>query len=823
MRIGSRPAKRVRTPRVLLAIVVLVLSVILTALPLRVSAASPSLLSYAVTPPEGYFDTYFNFTVKYRDNDGDCPQWVNVVVQFSTNETTYSNTTMSATTALDPIQCKNGVDYYAVLTGLPAGPLGLEDYIYYFETLNDNTTANEYRRAPMPGWEKHFLVYNSPPLISLEIEPRYAIVNETVTFTINVSDIDNDDVVISLYPDYSNTSNFLEKTVNNTAVGVSVTFNYTYSEVGPNVIVYDPNTNLPFSGSYTVGAKAQDFYGNLQEIQLPVYVNASATYPNFPPFLRDPGSGIDAEWRVPESFLVVVQDVNDDDLHVKFDFGDGDFLVVEVQHYTQLLAYPYERVNISYVYWNWTYSELFGWELKQTEKDFFNQTVYYNGTIDGDHLLPYNLSVRDGLMINASHIYNPVFNEPLGSNGSVFWFLYNLTITADDLSGLANHTVEVVSLINVKTWDEGPTLPQIHQMPKPAMPGHVQINKTTWFGATSIDPNRNQSVYFYWDFDSTVDTNGDNITNNDAEAVGEKVNWTFTQLGNYTITLWATDDVPGGVTKERVVFHNKSATYTVTVVYNSPPNAIFSVGTVQLDTPILLHAVGLDIDGDNLTFGWDFGDGTSAANVTSPPPENLAGPQEAWQWHTFTQPCRAVIRGANGSYCIVYINVTVDDGEGHTLTLSQKVNVTSTNTPPVIESVQINAQTIHRNEDLNITLVLKDYDGDNITVIVQWGDGSSDERIVRNETSQNVTVVFTHTYSRLGQYNVTIIITDGKVGVGNHTLTQKTIVTVENPTVVVAREWQLYDTLTLASFLSVVGILAAVSTLRGRREEEEEI
>ncbi len=56
----------------------------------------------------------------------------------------------------------------------------------------------------------------------------------------------------------------------------------------------------------------------------------------------------------------------------------------------------------------------------------------------------------------------------------------------------------------------------------------------------SSDPD-NDDLFFYWDFNDTVDLNNDSIMNNDAEAEGASVDWTFDQWGDHNVTLTVAD------------------------------------------------------------------------------------------------------------------------------------------------------------------------------------------------------------------------------------------------------------------------------------------
>jgi outer membrane protein assembly factor BamB len=64
-------------------------------------------------------------------------------------------------------------------------------------------------------------------------------------------------------------------------------------------------------------------------------------------------------------------------------------------------------------------------------------------------------------------------------------------------------------------------------------------------GSGSSDPN-NDISYFYWDFDSSVDRNGDGDFTNDRDKEGTIATWRYTTAGTFTVTLTVED--AGGAT-----------------------------------------------------------------------------------------------------------------------------------------------------------------------------------------------------------------------------------------------------------------------------------
>ncbi len=138
---------------------------------------------------------------------------------------------------------------------------------------------------------------------------------------------------------------------------------------------------------------------------------------------------------------------------------------------------------------------------------------------------------------------------------------------------------------------------------------------------------------------------------------------TYGDDGGYAVTLWAEDD-DGGVTR-----------YSVSAdVLNLPPTMTLSLpSTVDEGSPLGATALATDPGSDDLTFTWDWGEGTTHTAVHfndglgPDPPLSPAGT------FPFTaQDVAAHVYGDNGAFLVT---VTVADDDGGTAQVATTVDV----------------------------------------------------------------------------------------------------------------------------------------------------
>jgi large repetitive protein len=233
-------------------------------------------------------------------------------------------------------------------------------------------------------------------------------------------------------------------------------------------------------------------------------------------------------------------------------------------------------------------------------------------------------------------------------------------------------------------------------------------NKFT-FDATESYDITNRPLSFEWDF-------GDGNT-----STKPIVTHVYEKGGNYTVTLTVRDDSGLGC---------DTAATTQTIRVNTPPKADFTMPDLAcLSDEILFDASKTKDDtSTNLTYMWDFGDGTKA--------EGLRVRKRYEKGGTYK------------------VTLSVDDNENSTCSTDSISKSIRINTPPVA----------HAGRDIDICLddfkaeyrvnfdASGSYDADKDRLTYSWdlGDGTS---------KQGVKV--THIYQRPGRYNVTLTVDDG--------------------------------------------------------------
>jgi PKD repeat protein len=175
-----------------------------------------------------------------------------------------------------------------------------------------------------------------------------------------------------------------------------------------------------------------------------------------------------------------------------------------------------------------------------------------------------------------------------------------------------------------------------------------------------------------------------------------------------------------------------SATFTYKIIadtnVNNPPITTVSGTPTTGILPLTVNFVGTatDSDGSISSYKWDFGDGSTSSSYA-----------------TTTHIYNAV-----GSYTATF-TATDDDGAKTTKTLTISVNAMSQNTPPVITTFYINPGQGTMPLTITAQVTATDVGGSISSYKWDFGDGS---------TSSTPTA--SHTYSTIGSFTVTVLITD---------------------------------------------------------------
>ncbi len=131
-----------------------------------------------------------------------------------------------------------------------------------------------------------------------------------------------------------------------------------------------------------------------------------------------------------------------------------------------------------------------------------------------------------------------------------------------------------------------------------------------------IEPPESNNLFYYWDFDSTVDSNGDGDPLNDRDAVGRQVEKRYTEGGKRTVILTVEDPYGSCDSDTLDLFINYVPVVKMNIEFSEDGNAytdrrlLFSAeGSYDPDDDCNHNGI---IDGDeidNLTYYWDFFDG----------------------------------------------------------------------------------------------------------------------------------------------------------------------------------------------------------------------
>jgi hypothetical protein len=419
-------------------------------------------------------------------------------------------------------------------------------------------------------------------------------------------------------------------------------------------------------------------------------------------------------------------------------------------------------------------------------------------------------------MVNVSqiHTWSPVVDPGVGDTH----VLYTMTLTGDDGNG---NTVVSPVPVDVYVPPNDPPHPQIFVPTGSVDPADnvtIVANATdaegeplTWtfvFNNTDL----RQDILTYVNFTPASAPNA---------LVWNNVSHVFGTQGNYTVTLYVSDALPGN----QVFPQNISVmSPAIRVVVNHAP-IVSTVINVDPASPIVNSTLGyvsvnysidaFDLDGDPITVTWDFGDG-------GPPATNISAGGTAT--YTFKQTRNY---SDTGSFNISVI--VTDNRPGHSVFVYMKVNVTSTNLPPSIVDFFFNYP--HNltfalsNETQNFTWVFSDPENDPLEVIVDFGDNSS--LVYANLTAyvdHNVTLSLTHSYSKLGTYTIIVQYTDNNIGAGLvHNKTIEATVKVGEIPPVIHGYWDWWDYTSLGLFLMIpVLITLRVVTVYRRRKQLEE-
>ncbi|MBN1677267.1 MAG: hypothetical protein JW880_01880 [Candidatus Thermoplasmatota archaeon] len=399
--------------------------------------------------------------------------------------------------------------------------------------------------------------------------------------------------------------------------------------------------------------------------------------------------------------------------------------------------------------------------IKVTDRD--NDTL--NATWDfGDGTVIMNSTggAKTGIWVNQTHTWDP-YVEP-GTGGFAFYCWMNFTV--EDPYGHSNSSSTKI-IIQIQE-NIGPSLNAW------AFPLEVDPADFVTFVANASDP---EGEALNWTFDYGDDAFEVFKTDPTPPYAVVWMNRThqYSLVGTHIVTISVTD----AIGENQVGSHNSSRKLSIAVVENVPPYVvpISYSGNLTIDvavgyTDIRLHVFVLDINGDPITATWYLNGEQFATNTT---PGGSSQDYELSQIVRFNE---------TGTYMLA-VNVT-DGWEGHWATVNRTLNITSNNRPPslvigIAFNYSPNMSYALPDEVLYYLVVISDPERDPIELIWDFGDGSPRLYFNLTEYDENGTVTseVPHSYSRVGEYAITIWFTDNKVGQLNHSKTVQAIVSVD--------------------------------------------
>ncbi|MCK4457420.1 MAG: PKD domain-containing protein [Thermoplasmata archaeon] len=274
--------------------------------------------------------------------------------------------------------------------------------------------------------------------------------------------------------------------------------------------------------------------------------------------------------------------------------------------------------------------------------------------------------------------------------------VYVATLTVTDDSGLSDSDTCNITVLNVAPTPEWTSVSSDGTILNPPYPEGKEI----LFEASVSDPGIYDTFTYDWDF-------GDGTILLDA---GPSVTHTYGDDDIYIVVLTVTDD-DGGVGIDDTPPLDTTNENPIASI--DMPFCIFTEGTSPCE------AIGQFTDPgwlDTHSAVWDYGDGTYENAVLTG--EN--NPPDATGWNITSH-----IYGDDGVYNITFTVVDDDGGVGTSWAESQVMNL-----PP---SVDMNAPaTVNEGEDFVLGITATDPGSDDLTIHVDWGDGTSETETFYN-------------------------------------------------------------------------------------------
>lgn len=213
---------------------------------------------------------------------------------------------------------------------------------------------------------------------------------------------------------------------------------------------------------------------------------------------------------------------------------------------------------------------------------------------------------------------------------------------------------------------------------------------------------------------------------------------------------------------------NTTVLIDVYVPRNYSPTAYLSVSSLLVDPTddVTVSAVATDPEGDPIT--WTFFISNDTEVVYARVDHTAPSLPNASVWSNFTH-----VFGAQGNYSIVLYYSDAMDPLLQIGAHNKSVSVTgircvNNSLPYVLDRILASPETPWLNEttwskEVFFSLEIADEDGDNVTLVWDFGDGSPSATNYSSDGSL-VMVTTSHVYTEAGMFNVSAVATDGREG-----------------------------------------------------------
>ncbi len=347
---------------------------------------------------------------------------------------------------------------------------------------------------------------------------------------------------------------------------------------------------------------------------------------------------------------------------------------------------------------------------------------------------------------NVTDHANPLPGQDVTSTVYHTWATqgtYPVTVYLDDLTGWIGYNISATINADVQPAGVNVAPSALLLAITPADPAQRFVGVDLTFDPSAIDADGDaMTVYIeYGDGATAVDTTAGGTTAR--QHVDPLFTHAYSEARTCTVNV-SFDDGQG---------HNVSMTQDVTILpvpVNEPPwldiqTAYGASWNVSLTiTPLRC----LDNDTDTLDVWYDWGDGNWS--------QGDAGADYAGT-HAYEM--------APGEYTLT---VWANDGQGHNVSKSATVIVTDNLKPTLVSVTKAPSKTeYNETEEITFTVVVKDYEGDQVNLTVEFGDGERAYSQFTPTANTNTTRTFTHTYGegsgRIDPYRVNVTAKDDQM------------------------------------------------------------